>query len=122
MKRTVLCVGLVGMLAACSPTTGSQIAGTFAGAAGLGVLPVVGGSPAAGSGGFGSEKLPDTPQCKEYKRYARVAGAPGTMSSLIKKYNACLNSAPNSKASRQYRCAPGTYVSYINGVRQCRKR
>ena len=121
MQRSIPAIFLVGLLSACSSTTAPQVAATVAGTAlGVGsVFPVVG-SPA--TGGFGADKLPDTPQCREYKRFARVAGSPGTMSPLIKKYNACLNSAPNSKASREYRCAPGTYYSWVDGVRKCRKK
>ena len=67
-------------------------------------------------------KLPNTKKCKDYEKFARVAGAPGTHSKLIQMYNACLNSAPNSKASKKYRRKPGVYYSYFSGVRRCVKR
>ena len=70
-----------------------------------------------------SAQVPDTPECREYERFARtMAGPIGTLSPLTEKYTACLNSAPNSDPAKKYRCAPGTYVSYVNGIRRCVKR
>jgi len=97
--------------------------------AGIGGSLLSTGAMSAGVGGMAAGRsvqvatnLPNTAQCRDYLRYARSAGAPGTLSTLTRKYNACLNSAPNSAASNRYRCAPGTYVSYVNGIRRCVRR
>lgn len=101
----------------------------------LGVLCVLAGSTQANaqnvfpffngmmSGGrTGPNALPNTRQCRDYRRFARIAGTPGTLSKLTRKYNACLNSAPKNATSKRLRCAPGTYVSYVGFVRRCVRR
>ncbi len=118
--RAVVSVCAAGFLASCSPAVGTQVAASaFGSALGLGAGSVLSGSQTAGGGVSGSAKLPNTKACRDYLRYVRVAAS---MSQTIQKYNACLNSAPNSAAARKYRCKPGTYASYIDGVKQCRKK
>lgn len=108
------------LLAGCSNTNMDALGGAIAG--GVANALVGSGGFSASSYGDAVSHLPDTPECREYLRYARIAGAPGTQSPLFRKYNACLNSKPDSAVARRYRCAPGTYVSYVDGVRACRKR
>ena len=77
-----------------------------------------GGIYASGTGRSGN--LPDTPQCRNYLRYARSAGAMGTYGPLVKRYNACLASAKRNPRVKKYRCAPGKYYHWYNGRRVCR--
>lgn len=107
MRNAICLIGLGIILSGCVP-----VASTLIGV----------GSTMGTVGGMRTANLPDTAECREYMRFVRVAGAPGTHSPLIEKYNACLNSAPNSAAAQRYRCAPGTYISYIYNVPRCVQR
>ncbi len=125
MRISILAIAISSIITGCTTTDMNAVGGAIAG--GVASALVGGGgtfSPGSGGPAYGGDasRLPDTPQCREYLRYARHAGAPGTQSPLIQKYNACLNSKPNSAAARRYRCAPGTYVSIVDGVKGCRKR
>lgn len=87
------------------------------GFAGGGIFPTQSYS-SAGVGG-NAAGLPNTPECQRYVNYAMHAGAPGTQGPLFQYYNACLASAPNSPASRQYQCAPGRYWRWVDGRKVC---
>lgn len=116
MKKRVLVFLVTSVLCGCVDMPAFE-QGLLSGLSPIPIMPATGAPP-----GNAGRNMPNTPECREYVRFAQISGAPGTLSPLIAKYNACLNSAPNSNIAMKYRCAPGTYYSYVNGVQQCVRR
>ncbi len=70
--------------------------------------------------------LPNTAACRDYERYARSAGAAGTMVPLNRKYQACLRSARSGSRQKRridlrYQCPNGYYKYYVGKTWYCKE-
>ena len=85
--------------------------------------PATGGAYAGGSYSGGADQLPNTTQCRKYMDHVMNSGpiraTQSNLKILVDLYHDCLNSAPNSAASMEYRCGPGKYYWNFGGGRRC---